>query len=130
MDATFSNVTARTQLTGEEMNVLVEKKLVELTAQAQPFSAWQVTQSIRNDEPSIEIAHNDVKWRVHEIMAKLCAIGEWDKLNIGYWLYGPVAVDAGDGDADSDESAGDVDREENEDVSDEIDAEALVAATI
>jgi len=40
MDATFSDVTARTQLTGEEMNVLVEKKLVELTAQAQPFSAW------------------------------------------------------------------------------------------
>jgi len=102
MDATFS-ATVRRSPTTVELDNLTNYEVEIFVSAGTPFSAWDVTKSLREANPGVDLAIGDVKWRVRREMNKVLQTGEWTSQNVGYWLYSPVLP--ADADAEVDASA-------------------------
>ena len=56
---------ARTDISDDELEDLVEAKVEEMIGKGDSFTAWNVTKALRADNPNLEIEHYRVRSMVH-----------------------------------------------------------------
>lgn len=90
----------RTPVTPSHLLALVQQKLAELMAAKAEFTAYTITLALRQDNPLLEIIHEDVRQIVHDQMQQFLGVDydvedrQYPDTNwaLTYFPYQPITV--------------------------------------